>query len=359
MKILVLKFRNIGDVLLTTPLLDALGAAYPDAKIDMALNAGTEAVIQGHPAIRHVHVYDRKAIRQGSFWNRIRQEAAFAERIRQEKYYTVIALTEGDRSAWLARYSGAKERVGIPSRKNRLQQKMFIKHMPSQEKRHTVEWNLDAARVLGIPVSQKRVSITWDESDEAGLPELPETFVHIHPLSRWQFKCIHNGTMARVIDYIQTDKQIPVVLTASDDSREKHKLAQILSHCQSAPLNLAGTLSLKRVAALTSKARAFIGVDTAIMHMAAAVDTPVMAFFGPSGAFHWGPWDNALMESGYTERHGNQRMGRHRVIQDSRGCVPCGKDGCEGSKESDCLMRLDFGMIRNEIDALLEDALHV
>ena len=63
-----------------------------------------------------------------------------------------------------------------------------------------------------------------------------------------------------------------------------------------------------------------------------------MAFFGPSGADQWGPWDNLLMKSGYTKRNGFQLMGMHRVFSESRACQPCGKDGCNGSKISDCLM---------------------
>ena len=54
----------------------------------------------------------------------------------------------------------------------------------------------------------------------------------------------------------------------------------------------------------------FIGVDTAIMHLAAANDVPVIALFGPSGAFEWGPWDNDLDANDYTQRNGNQTMGK-------------------------------------------------
>ena len=92
-----------------------------------------------------------------------------------------------------------------------------------------------------------------------------------------------------------------------------------------------------------------IGVDTAIMHISASNNIPVLAFFGPSGADHWGPWDYDLMESGYTKRNGFQTMGRHRVFAESRGCQPCGQDGCDGSKISDCLMAMDIDLIKRNI----------
>ena len=89
------------------------------------------------------------------------------------------------------------------------------------------------------------------------------------------------------------------------------------------PINLVGRLSLKELGALIAQARFFFGVDSAPMHLAAAVDTPAVALFGPSGVFNWGPWGEG-----------------HLVIQKDWDCVPCGRDGCEGSKVSRCLMEL-------------------
>ena len=85
------------------------------------------------------------------------------------------------------------------------------------------------------------------------------------------------------------------------------------------------------------------------MHISASNNIPVFAFFGPSGANHWGPWDNDLMESGYKKRNGFQTMGRHRVFAESRGCQPCGQDGCDGTKISDCLMTMDIDLIKRNI----------
>ena len=91
------------------------------------------------------------------------------------------------------------------------------------------------------------------------------------------------------------------------------------------------------------------------MHMSAANDTPVFAFFGPSGTDHWGPWDNDMMQSTYTERNGFQIMGKHRVFSESRSCQPCGQDGCNGTKVSDCLMSLDMNLIRKNIKEMLNE----
>ena len=107
-----------------------------------------------------------------------------------------------------------------------------------------------------------------------------------------------------------------VLITASSEKFELNKVENILNYCKSKPLNLAGKFSLNQIAALNKKSKLFIGVDTSIMHISASNNITVFAFFGPSGANHWGPWDNDLMESGYTKRKGFQTMGRHRVFSE-------------------------------------------
>ena len=148
--------------------------------------------------------------------------------------------------------------------------------------------------------------------------------------------------MAQIIDYCQLNIGLKVVITASEDKFELEKVNKILSLTRSKPINLSGKLSLKETAALNKKAKLFIGVDTSIMHISASNNVPVLAFFGPSVACHWGPWDNSIATSRYSRIKGFQVMGMHRVFSESRSCQPCGKDGCNGTKISDCLMNLDF-----------------
>jgi heptosyltransferase-3 len=263
----------------------------------------------------------------------------------------VINLTEGDRGAQIAWLAGASVRIGYPN-KNWILKNAFTHYLPKQAFRHTLETNLDPLRVLDIPINNKKVEIFWNKDDESFVNDKMlniEQFIHIHPVSRWLFKCIADQTMAQIIDYCETELNTKVIITAAPVQAEIDKINSILSFCKSNPINLSGELSLKQTAALNKKAKLFIGVDTAIMHMSAANDTPVFAFFGPSGTDHWGPWDNSMIQSTYTERNGFQIMGRHRVLAESRGCQPCGQDGCNGSKVSDCLMSLDINLIKKNL----------
>jgi len=108
----------------------------------------------------------------------------------------------------------------------------------------------------------------------------------------------------------------------------------ILARLSFNPPSLAGRLTLKELAAVLARARLFIGMDSAPMHMAAAVGTPVVALFGPSGADIWGPWQVPS-----------------RVITSEHTCRPCGFDGCGGSKRSDCL---EIIPVERVLDATLE-----
>jgi len=337
--------------LLITPLLSNLKYYYNDALIDVAVNHSTEPMINLNPDVNKVIIYERELANKSSLFIKICKEIKFYFSFRRESYDIVINLTEGDRGAIVSWFTKAPIRIGYLS-KNILFRNIYTHILPKQELRHVVEANIDPLRVLNIPIKNKKVEIFWDKDDEnfveKELTEINE-FIHIHPVSRWLFKCIADNTMAQIIDFCELELGSKVILTASSDKFELDKISSILNYCKSKPVNFAGKFSLNQIAALNKKSKLFIGVDTAIMHISASNHIPVFAFFGPSGANHWGPWDNSFMESGYTEINGFQTMGRHRVFAESRKCQPCGQDGCDGSKVSDCLMAMDINFIKTNI----------
>lgn len=354
MKILLIKFRNIGDVLLSTPLVTNLKQHYPSSRIDFCVNKETEPMLTLNPNLNEIFTYDRVNIQSLNITSRIKEEVRFISFFKKKKYDIVINLTDGDRGNLIAWWANSPIRVGY-STKNWFLRKAITHQIPSQGLRHTVEANLDPLRALNIPIVNKKVEIFCSADDDKviskKLNEIDD-FVHIHPVSRWLFKCIADNTMAKIIDYCELNIGIKVVLTASSDNFEIEKVKKIISLTKSKPINLAGKLSLKETVALNKKSKLFIGVDTSIMHVSASNNIPVLAFFGPSGAFNWGPWDNSLLLSGYKKSKGIQVMGIHRVFSESRLCQPCGQDGCDGSKISQCLMTLDINEIKKNIQEM-------
>ncbi|QKF65077.1 putative lipopolysaccharide heptosyltransferase III [Campylobacter corcagiensis] len=357
MKILVIKFRNIGDTLLASPVVSNLKLNYPDATIDFALNSGCEAMISGNPNINKIHIYDRFKIKNSNFIDKILLELEFAKNIKKQNYDIAINLTTGDRGIWIAKFAGIKKIVGM-SGKNRLTNTFITDKIPKfSDFKHIVDQNLDALKALNLEIFNKKVEVFSDENLE--FLNLPNKFIHIHATSRWMFKCVNDDIMANIIDFCENDLNIKVVLTGDNNQNELDKLKNILSLCKANPINLAGKLNLKQVIKLSKLSSLYIGVDTAIMHIAAANDTPCIAFFGPSGAYEWGPWDNWLLKSGYTKQNGIQTMGKHIVFQKDWEFVPCDKDGIIKHKVENRLMDFsdEMNLIKQKIVFNLNNAI--
>ncbi|NLY03442.1 MAG: putative lipopolysaccharide heptosyltransferase III [Campylobacter sp.] len=310
MKILVMKFRHIGDVLLTTPLLSNLKHYYPDATIDFALNKGCEAMIEGNPNIRKIHIYDRDKIKNSKIFKHIKLEFEFAKAIKDEKYDLFIQTTEGDRGIFIAKFAKTKRIISFESKSYIMNKFITDKLSTNLDKMHIVDINLLPLKVLNLEPIHKKVEISTAKELDF---ELPPKFIHMHITSRWMFKCVDNANMAEILDF--ANSKLPVVLTADKVKEELEKVKVVLALAKSKPINLAGKLSLKEVNTISKKASIYIGVDTAIMHMAAANNTHCIALFGPSLAYIWGPWDNDLMQSGYKKPCGIQKMGKHTLIQ--------------------------------------------
>lgn len=184
---------------------------------------------------------------------------------------------------------------------------------PSAEARQRVDAKLAA---LGLPAGQ---------------------FIHIHPTSRWLFKTWPTTHMAALIDAL-TARGWPVLLTAAPDPAELAMLADIQGRLARPVASLAGELTLEELGAALQGARAFVGMDSVPMHMAAAVGTPTVALFGPSGDIEWGPWRTP-----------------HRVVREDLPCRPCGRDGCGGGKLSECLSLIAPARVLAALDELLQE----
>jgi heptosyltransferase-3 len=267
--------------------------------------------------------------------------------LRARRYDLVIHLTEHPRGAWLAKLCGARWAVA-PKQPGRLWRSAFTHQCPAPKgapHRHTVERNLDALRRLGIPIHADGKQLTMVPGNQAerhvesllvqhGLRF--QGFVHVHPASRWLFKTWPAEHVAGLIDGLAA-RNLPVVLTAAPDHAEMALVEAIAGAAHVDVINLGGQLDLKDLAALSASARLFVGVDSAPMHIAAAVGTPVVAIFGPSGELEWRPWGVP-----------------HRVVaSEFHPCRPCGLDGCGGGKISDCLTSLPAGKVLAACDELL------
>lgn len=320
-KILVIKLRHLGDVLLSSPVFTSLKRFYPESQIDAYVWKEAAPILEGHPSIRKIYTYDRE-LKKSTFVQRFFQELKLLRCFRSEKYDLVINLTEGERGAHVALFSGAHTKVGfIPKKKHIAKIFTHLVHSCKTPK-HAVERDLDTLRILGIhPIPKDRELIfSISKEDEAKISKLVPKgpYVVIHPVARWKFKCPPSKLISQVIDGLE----IPVVLTG--DSSEILHNKQIEKQAKRSVINLTGKISLKELGALLKGAKGVITVDSMSLHMASAFKIPTVAIFGPTSEASWGPWRNL----------------RSVVISENRACRPCLMAGCGNSKLSDCLYTL-------------------
>jgi heptosyltransferase-3 len=326
---LVVKLRHHGDVLLAAPVLSVLKAH--GVEVDALIYGDTAPMLQGHPALSQLHVVGRAWRKQG--FSRLRAEISLYRKLKDRNYDLLVHLSEHPRGAWLARALGVRYSVApsVPHR-GALWRNSFTHLYPIAARRHQLEVNLDALRRIGIQplAAQKKVTFVPGAEAERRIDELVDgrPFVHMHPASRWRFKCWPADKNAELIDRLAAEG-IRVVLTSAPDPAEIELIEAILRKTTSKPVNLAGktSTSIKELGALTARALLFVGVDSMPMHLAAAMGTPVVALFGPSGEADWAPFSI----------HGSAA---HRVVTTTHSCRPCGLDGCGGGKVSECLTTL-------------------
>jgi heptosyltransferase-3 len=310
----------------------------PHAEVDALVYAETRPMLANHPAIAHIHTIDREWKRQGLLAQLVGERRLLAA-LRARRYDLLVHLTEHPRGATLVRllrprWSVARERADA----SRYWRTSFTHYyrLPKRTPRHTVETNLDALRRIGWypEPADKRLTLVPDAAAIARIDAIAGErslergrFIQCHPGSRWLFKCWPAARTAALVERIVSLGH-RVVLTGAPDPRERKLVDEIVAALSPAlrasVTDMCGALSLGELAALTARARAFVGVDSAPMHIAAAVGTPVVVLFGPSGELEWGPW----------------MVPQRIVASEAFPCRPCGIDGCGGGKVSECLTSL-------------------
>lgn len=335
-KILVVKLRHHGDVLLSTPVFSVLKEIFPKASIDAYIYKDSLPVLEGNHSIRKCWLVDRNW-KNISMVKRYKREISLLKNIRKEKYDLVINLTEGDRGAIAAFVSNARIRIGYDSegtgmwRKNQCYTHLTrICHKP----RHAVEKNLDVLRCLGIFPEEKQKNLEFfipHESMDNILLQLrarnwqPNSFIIVHPVSRWNFKCLPVATISDLIKQLLSMGN-RIVLTSSTREEELIMNQKILNALPNSNFlwDLSGKLCMKGFAALLKSASLLITIDSFPLHLASALQIPVVAAFGPTSDITWSPW----------------RHSQSQIVTADASCRPCYMAGCGGSRRSACLEQI-------------------
>jgi heptosyltransferase-3 len=173
------------------------------------------------------------------------------------------------------------------------------------------------------------------------LPDLPApgSLVVIHPTSRWAYKQWLPQRWAAVADGLTERYGLRVVFSCGPAGREREAVAAIQATARMRHASTAGALSLHELGVLLGQARLFLGVDTVAMHLAAAMQTPTVALFGPSSEWSWHPWQC-----------------RHELVLGECSCKLTRRFVCDKSRPFPCMERIGVDAVLGAAGRLLDGA---
>jgi len=354
--LLVVVTRRIGDVLLATPVIRSLRRHWPDAKIDVLVFRGTEGVLAGNPDVRNVLTIAERPTTGAHL--------SLAARL-WRRYDLSVSLVPSDRPtayAWLAGRRSCGLVVNAP--KHRWKQWLLDVAVDyDNSNTHTVNLYLRTLEPLGVPAITEVVAARPEKDMlriDARLREAGGTgeFAVLHASPKFPYKMWTENGWSEAGRWLQ-DRGLKIVLTGGPDADERAYVNKLAARLPGA-LNLAGQVSLAETGCLLAQARLYIGPDTAVTHLAAAIGTPTIALFGPTDPVKWGPWPAAQRgRHNPWRRYGAQRAGNVLLLQGTGLCVPCMHEGCARRIESfsDCLQLMPASRIIAAADTLLKEQL--
>lgn len=346
-RILLIKPSSLGDIVHALPVLRGLRHRYPNAVIHWLVNDSFAALLEGHPDIDELVVFDRRRFsRVGRSWRVTREFMAFVTQIRNRRYDLVVDLQGLFRTGFLAWASGAPVRIGF--REAREGAWLFYnRRLPRAEGDvHAVDRNYAVAGVLGfsdLPVSfglhladDDRRSVEGLLSEHGHTNQQP--LVAIVPGARWETKMWHPQRFAATIDALEQADHVRCVLLGGPD--EEPLCRRITEDCRTTPINLAGRTSIRQLAAVIATVDAVVCQDSAAMHLAVAFGKPLVCLVGPTNPHRTGPYGRL-----------------DDVMRSGPDCAPCYlRDLSQCGHDHRCMTEISADSVVSAVRRLLEKA---
>ena len=333
-----MRLRSIGDTVLATPALAALRRFLPQARLDVLLEDWVAPILAGSPDVDRLLTLPRR-----SLIARLRLLPA----LRAARYDVAFDLHGGSTATLLTFASGARERIGYARYQYA---RLLTRRAPpsaqlwGQDALHSVEEQLALLGSVGVPVSDRpatRVplapaaveSMTARLKADGLAPDSPMAL--LHPMAAFESKRWSLEGFAAVAAQLHGRGLAVVALVAP---REQGTLARLRA-AAGVPVTGCADLSLPEVAALAARARVFVGNDSGIAHIAAAVRAPVVVIFGSSNVTHWRPWSTAPAE----------------VVRQAVPCAPCPGYTCREPRPFGCIKGVSVEQVLGAIGRVLAE----
>ena len=344
--ILLIQLGDIGDVVLTMPAIKALRENFPETRLVVCVREKAKELIENCPWVNDTISVDKKA---RSIKGEIIYQKNFICALRKYSFDLAIDLRTGTRGAILAFLSGANIRIGRYADDGNLWRNRLFTHLvrPEDElSQYSAEHNLNIIIPFDLNIMTRLPSLIITKKRKEGAyvllknknVQFDRPIVAVHPFSLWKYKEWSVEHWISLIDYIGARYNFSIIITGSME--EEARAREMALKCKGRVFNLVGKTTIGELPAVFKVCGLFIGVDTAALHIAAAVGTPTVGIFGPSSPTNWAP-----------------RGEQHCVISKDMPCVPCRQKGCHGSEISRCLEELSFQEVKKMVDDQIERGL--
>lgn len=283
MNVLLIQLKRIGDLTLTVPAIAAVRHAFPDAKISLVVAQGSRGLVPAIPGVDLIFVA-RGRLSDCRTWLALGRT----------KYDYCLDFSRTDRSAFLAFLSGAKCRITYDTvRREPIRSLSYNQFIPSQVRTvHTVDHHLALLAPLGVhdPAREIHLALPPQALEKADAlifaRGLGDDFVILHPGSARAEKFWVAQRWAEIAGAFPGTR---FVLTGGSSGMERMHIHQIQAQLSQPIVDLSGEIDLLTLAALIQRARLLVTIDSAPMHLAAALGAPQVVLFGPTNPFHWRP----------------------------------------------------------------------
>lgn len=341
-KILVVRYRFIGDTLLTVPFLRNLRYFYPDAQIDMLVAPKSGEIIENCPYIDNLIYFDKpKKHRYEKSNQKSKNFFYYIKMLFNNKYDKTYVLKRSLSSALLVFFAMIKERVGFNTE---CRQIFLTKSVKYNQNIHEVEAFLDILRADNIPINNDYLEV-WTTSEEkakakdflAAYDVLNNKKVIIHATSGNRNKEWPKEYFAQIIEYLDSKKDVQILYLGAESDKQTYEDIEslITQTLKKKPINLCGKLSLRESLAIIEQSDLMLGCDSGNLHIASAAGIPVIGIYGPMSKTKWGA-----------------KGVKNTLLQLDIPCIPCNlKKKCKNNHR--CLKDITPDMVKNAINNYL------
>ncbi|RKY81013.1 lipopolysaccharide heptosyltransferase II [candidate division KSB1 bacterium] len=345
-RILVTRFRFMGDVILTTPVISSLKEALPQAEISYLVEPPYDALLQHNPDIHGIIPFQRHRYDHCNWVTSLRLQWQLVQRLREKRFDLAIDLFGIPRSAWFVFFTGAPIRIGG---KFRYRHHLYTHTFDTETGWQTaIEFHYLALKTLGlgqinqIVRSQPKVYLTSKEIDWAEnflkthKLNKKKFLIGLHPGGTWPAKLWPEHYYAELAKRLHREFDTQVIFTHGP--KEKEIVRRLKEKVEEAAF-FVPLLSLRQLAALLQQCDLYISNDCGPMHLAVAVGTPTFGIFGPSEPDIWFPYD--------------PRQG-HRAIYKPIACRPCHLHQCPRLHQ--CMTEVSVSDVLKHVENVLPRA---